>query len=261
MISHTPALGTALAAIVAITGLGDLPAAMASEVEASADRVLRAMGDYLKQSDQFTFRVEELYDVRLEVGAKLQLRRVADVAVVRPDRLYAHSRGDISEERLWLANGRLTMLDVRRAAYATAEVPASIDGALDRLANHYGLTISLADIVYADPYSIMIENVQKGLYLGKHSVRGQSAHHLLFVQDDIDWQVWVADGFVPVPMKVVLTFKKADGHPRLVAWLTDWEFSSRLPASLFDFAAPSWANEMKFEALLEQRKRSPGSGN
>lgn len=252
-ISFRPVLGAA----AALWCLFAVTAGHAAQIEEAAEQALRDMGDYLKRSEQFTFRVEELFDVGLEIGATAQLQTVVDVAVMRPDRIYARSEGDISNEQLWLDGEHLTLLDVRRGIYAKAKVPPTIDAALDHVAERYGLTFSLADLFYADPYAILVQNVETGLYLGRHSVGERTAHHLLFVQDDIDWQLWIDDGFVPVPLKVVITLKTEPASPRLVFWLTRWNFTPKLPKRLFDFEPPVWASEVELENLVERRKRLP----
>ena len=126
-------------------------------------------------------------------------------------------------------------------SYRTSPVPATIDAALDHAAENLDLVAPLADLVYSDPFKILIANVQRGEYLGIQQVRSRSAHHLRFTQEKIDWQIWVADDWEPVPLKVVISYKAAPGHPQFIAWLSDWNFSPYLPDSLFEFSAPAGA--------------------
>jgi len=256
MSSSLAGLRTLLAATFAFALLLGLTPVRAADVEPAADRVLRDMGNYLTQGTQFSLQVEELYDAVLELGPIVQMRATAKVAVRRPDRLRVIKRGDSEDQDLWYDGKQFTLLDVRRGQYGTVEVPPTLDSALDHLAEKYGLTFTLSDLVYPDVYNVLIENVRTGLYLGRSSVRGVSAHHLLFVQEDIDWQLWVADAFASVPLKVVINFKKEPGNPRFMAWLFDWDFSPRLADDVFQFAPPSGSESVDFVEMVGRRVRS-----
>jgi len=212
-------------------------------IDPVAARVLRTMGGYLQHAERFRFRVDEVSDRIEDNGARTQYEVYSDVAVHRPNRLRADSRGDAGREAIFYDGHSLTVMDFQTMDYRRSVVPDSIDAALDYAAQKLGLTAPLEDLVYSDPYKVLIENVQQGEYLGVQQVRGQSAHHLRFTQQTIDWQIWVADNWEPVPLKVVISYKSEPGQPQFIAWLSDWNFSPYLPDSLFDFAAPPGAVE------------------
>ena len=48
---------------------------------------------------------------------------------------------------------------------------------------------------------------------GLHLVRGIQCHHLVFIQDDIDWQIWIENSQTPLPRKMVITSKWLAGGP------------------------------------------------
>ncbi len=51
----------------------------------------------------------------------------------------------------------------------------------------------LAELLYSDVYEGLTKNVQAGFYFGMSEVDGVPCHHLVFVQESIDWQVWIED--------------------------------------------------------------------
>ena len=193
----------------------------------------------------FSFKVDEVADELLPSGAKAQYEIYSDVAVRRPDRIISHSRGDFGEERLFFDGLSLVVMDFQSMRYQRAEVVGGIDGALDHAAEHFDLVAPLADLVYSDPYRVLSENLDSGEYLGIHQVRGRAAHHLRFTQQNVDWQIWVADDREPLPLKVVINYKSEPGQPQFIAWLSGWKFSPYLPDSVFQFTPPDGALEYR----------------
>ncbi|MHC4770813.1 MAG: DUF2092 domain-containing protein, partial [Planctomycetota bacterium] len=78
--------------------------------------------------------------------------------------------------------------------YAVTEVPPVIDDAIDTLFDKYGVSVPLSDLLYEDPYGILIPNVLAGRWVGRHSIDGVPCNHLAFTQELIDWQIWIEDG-------------------------------------------------------------------
>ena len=207
------------------------------------------MGEYLKTADRFTFHIEAYFEEVLETGQKLQYSAITDVAIRRPDRFHVESRGDMANESYFYNGKRITHFDRRHNTYASVDVPATIDTAFDHMAQRYGLTPPLVDLAYKDPYRILIKAVTSGAYIGLSRVRGTTCHHLAFQQDVIDWQVWVEDGWMRVPRKIVITYKKVAGAPQYMAFLSEWDFLPRFPQNLFDFVAPRNAQQVEITPI------------
>ena len=201
----------------------------------------------MKSAKQFTFRADVSFDQVLGSGQKLLYTQSVNVSVRRPDRLQAHVKGDINNKGFWFDGKRITLLDKKLNAYATAEVPADIDAALEHLVDRFGVTAPVSDLVLNDPYPALSKNIQTGSYIGLNEVHGVKAHHLAFTQESIDWQIWIKDdGGKPVPKMLVITYKQVEGSPQFTALLSDWNFSPRLQDSLFTFKAPEKAIRMEF---------------
>ena len=97
----------------------------------------------------------------------------------------------------------------------------------------------------------LTENVQAGTYLGVRSIGGRPCHHLLFTQEEVDWQVWVDAGESPLPRKLVITRKKEPGQPQFSAELSGWDLAPALTETSFDFKAPAGAKPVKMSDLRE----------
>ncbi|UCE88959.1 MAG: DUF2092 domain-containing protein [Pseudomonadota bacterium] len=223
-------------------------------IEPQADSVLKAMSDYLKNAKQFTFRSQVTYDQVRKSGQKITYGRIASVAIRRPNRLHAETAGDLQMDRIWYDGERFTMLDLRQNVYSTVEVPSTIDKALDFMVEKYGVVSPIADVVQSNPYPILVSNVNRGEYLGLHSVRGTRCHHLAFTQDTIDWQIWVEDSGTPAPRKIVITYKNVKSAPQFTAYLEQWDFSPNLSKNLFTFTPPAGALKTDMAPLMEAPK-------
>lgn len=222
-------------------------------IEPRARAILKEMGDYLKTAPAFTFHSEVAYDQVLATGQKLQFGASTDVAVRRPNRLRAERRGDLENRQFWYDGKSVTMLDVNENVYATFAAPPVIDAALDFAMETYRISAPLADLLYTDPYTTLIEKVESGFYAGLHSVGGVRCHHLAFTQKNVDWQIWIEDGKQLVPRKVVITYKNVPGSPQFTAVISKWDFNVRLANRLFVFIAPEGADRVEMEKVTRDK--------
>jgi len=213
------------------------------------DKLLRAMGEYLKTANQLSFHAEITFDDILPSGQKIQSSASNNVVVHRPNRIYADSQGDQGNLRFWYDGENMTLQNESIGVYAKVPVPAVIDDALDHLMEKYEFSPPLVDFIYQDPYNTLIDNVESGFYVGLHNVDGIRCHHLAFVQKNIDWQIWIEDGKQMVPRKLVITYHNEPESPQYIAVLSDWDLDARLSDTLFNNDLISTANLEKIEFL------------
>ena len=219
-------------------------------IDPRTDKLLQAMGDYLKTAKQYSFHAEITFDELLPSGQKIQYAASNDVAVHRPDRIYAEQQSDLGGKRFWYYGKNITLMDVNLGVYATESVPDNIDDAMDHLMEKFGFSPPLVDLVYQNPYDTLIENVEFGFYVGLHNVEGVRCHHLAFVQKYIDWQIWIEDGKHMVPRKLTITYKTVPESPQFTAVLSEWDLDARLPDALFNADLTSTENLEKIEFLV-----------
>jgi hypothetical protein len=215
-----------------------------------AELVLKAMSDYMKSVKQFSFRGKISFDDVLPTGQKIQYSAENQVAIRRPDRVYAEMQGDTGKRRFWFDGKRATLVDGGLGVYTTVDdVPIELGAMMDHLMEKYDFSPPLADLVYPDIYEALIDNVQFGIYVGLHDVEGVRCHHLAFVTKYIDWQIWIEDGLQMVPRKVVITYKALPESPQYTGILTDWDLNARFSDILFDVEMAALANLEKIEFL------------
>jgi hypothetical protein len=193
----------------------------AAAIDPQADKVLRQMSEYLNSLQQFTIHVENTTDVLLKSGHKMQVGSAVDVSVRRPDRMRADIAGDLRSQQLFYDGKSITGRKVNY--YATMEVPSTMEEALDHARESFGLFAPAADLVSKNSYDILTEDVTSGDYIGLHKVHGVECHHLLFTQDEVDWQIWIENSKTPLP-----------------------RLSPKLPDNLFVFVPPDMARKIEF---------------
>ena len=209
-----------------------------SPIEPKADEILRRMSQSLGNAKALRFRAHDMVDQVMDNGQKLQFARTLTVAARRPGAVAVAVKGDTEGVQYAYRDSKLTIVNDRERCYAVQDVPAEIDAMFDFLAERYGITAPLADLLFSDPYAAMTGRVRSGQYLGLHAVGPTPCHHLAFRQDGIDWQIWVEDGAQPVPRKVVITYKELPSQPQFVALLDEWDLAPELPDKTFELEAP-----------------------
>jgi hypothetical protein len=232
------------------TGAGP-PESDAPAIEAKATEALKRMGERLKNATAFRVRSEVTLDKVLPSGQKIQLGRSSDVSVRRPDRLYAASTGDERNLRFWYDGKNMTLHGSKQNLYASFDAPPTLDEALDHGFEKFGLVPPSADLLFSDPYAVLMANVKGAAYVGLHRVGGVRCHHLAFTQEAIDWQIWIEEG-KDVPRKLVITYKEVPASPQFTVVLSDWDETVKLPDSLFVFKPPEGAERIEFLPRAEK---------
>lgn len=196
---------------------------------------LGAMCEFLKVQPAIAFTVELSQEVVYPKGQTVQVNRVMDVVLKRPDKLYAHVVGD-GRDRVFIYDGKTAVrVDLDKKVYAVLEAPATVDGLLTMLEEKYGVIAPLSDFLYSDPCANLIDNVLVGDTLGDHLAAGKSCRHLLFTQKGADWQLWIENGKQPLPRKLVINDKEKMGWPQYSATFVKFDLHPRLTPGLFSY--------------------------
>ncbi len=215
-------------------------------VDPRADQVIKQMSRYLDTLGQFTIHLKNTEDRLTPSGRKVQYESTVDVLVRRPDRLRADIKGDDRLQQFFYDGENLILFGKDKGLYSAAQAPDTLEAALDMAREEYGIVVPAADMVANHAYEILMENVTYGEYLGLHTVSGIPCHHLLFSQDEVDWQLWVEDSKTPVPRKMVITERLVAGGPQFTAHFLNWNLSADLPDEYFIFLPPELAEKIEF---------------
>lgn len=242
-------LAACLPAAVAIAQAPD--AASSTGVEPKADAIFKQACDHLAAAKAFTFVAYDTTDQTLESGHRVQLFTERRVSVRRPNGMHVQSVGDAIHRRAWYDGKALTLLDTLDHVYGVVEAPDTIDKALDFVAEKYGVTIPLADLILSDPYGMTIPAVKSARYVGKHNVHARDCHHLTFQGEHVDWQVWVQADGEPLIRKLVITYRNVPGAPQYIAILEEWNLAASLDDDTFTFKAPDGVTQIAIDPIIK----------
>jgi hypothetical protein len=226
------------------------PPARVREIDAKADPILKQMCDLMDGAKTFHCRVRATMDRPVETGQLAQFHRTSDITAVRPDRLYAVTDSDDGKWSIWYRGRTLTVLDRETNRYATETVPGRTDQMLDYMAEHYDLIVPMADLLAGKTYDALLANVQSGSYVGLHTVGDLTCHHLLFRQENIDWQIWIDAGKQPLPRKLVITYTQEPNQPQYVAVMDNWDLAPAVSEATFTFTLPAGAKSVPMSDLV-----------
>ncbi len=220
------------------------PADTKPAIDPKADELLRRMGDCLAQAQFFSVSAEVWQDIQLGSGQQVQAGRTIELQVRRPNRFHAEVRSTRRNRGLYYDGTTITLLNRAQSFYGSIPAPATLDEALDVACERFGITMPLEDIMVSDPYQSAIRKVTSGTYLGPVTVLGVACEHLAFSLGKVDWQIWIEQGAVPTPRKIVITYKDEEGTPEYTAIFSHWDFQTKLSDFLFNFEPPKGASKI-----------------
>lgn len=222
-------------------------------VDAFATELLERMGEFVQTAEKYTYIVKSVYAETLDDGSPFELDTEVRVAVRRPDRFWVDVRSDEVHNRFLYDGETLQIQHLMANLYATAPAPATIDATLQAMEDKLGVFIPLPELISSAPYEQIMDGVEAVTYLGLDDVDGVTCHHLFVEQETLDAEVWIEDGRVLVPRKLVFNFKNDEGDPTFAALLSDWDFSPHLPDAVFTQGPPLGARRIDLREL-------PGDG-
>jgi hypothetical protein len=222
----------------------------APKIDPKAEQILKQMSEYLAKQPLFGLRVTEYVDELSDEGYPVELVNVRKALVKRPDRILGDVEGDNPNRAFWYDGKTVTVLDRKANVYATTEVSNKIDAMLDYMVNEYDLVLPLVDFLYSNVYDALTEQVESGRYLGLHTLGERKAHHLVFRQVLVDWQIWIDEGEAPLPRKLMIHYKRERGCPRYTVVFEEWNLSPQVKDEAFQFVTPADALKVEFSKVM-----------
>ena len=224
------------------------PPAVTSE---EAKAILMHMADYMSKLTSFSVDVRDNYDSYQKTGQKIDFGETRKITVVRPDRLRIEVEESDGDKQLLIFDGKdLTLSSSPANVYAQTPKPGTIDDAIVFFVRDLHMRLPFAAMLVSDASAEIARRTIRLDYVEKTGIYGAPAHHLAGRTDTVDYQVWVADGNKPLPLRLVLTYPKEKGQPQFRAQFSDWNLSPQVTDGTFAFTAPPGAKKIAFLAQL-----------
>ena len=221
------------------------PADKSGAIDPQAMAALKRMNDYLKTLKAFRINTEVSKDELVDTNMKIQKSASNEIAVQLPDHLYAHMTGDEQNVQFIYDGQTLTLYDAAGKHYASTMAPPTVTRTLDVIRARYGIVLPLADLIEMSAQEDLLQNISAAGYIGTSRVDGVECDHVAIRQPDVDWQVWIEKGEMPLPRKIVITTKTQPTQPQYIATLK-WDTTATIDPDLFTFTPPADAVRIKF---------------
>jgi hypothetical protein len=225
--------------------------AQASAVNPAAVQILKRMTDYVSNLKQFSLHTQSTLEEVLDSGHRIDLDVSANVTLSRPNKLRAERRGDLVDQVFYYDGKTLTLYNPHDKVYATKPAPGTIEELLDFAREDLGLIIPVADLVYRNAFQLLMQEVTLATVVSKTFINDVSCDHLLFSRPGVDFQVWVADGDRPLPMKYVVTDRGNPGWVSVTTISSDWNVAPAVADARFTFIPPQGARSITFMPLIK----------
>lgn len=217
--------------------------------EADAKRILKAMSDYMATQKSISFKFDATLEVVTKDEQKLALASSGTLTLNRPDKIQVTRAGGFADIEMSFDGKTLTILGKNLNVYAQLEVPGTIDNLVDKLRNTYNRPLPAADLLLSNSYDELMGNVIDIKDLGSGVVGGVECDYLAFRTDDVDWQIWIAQGKYPIPYRYVITSKKLSSAPQYTIQTRDWKTGSEVAVTDFSFKNPTKADKVDLKDL------------
>jgi hypothetical protein len=197
------------------------------------------MADFLSKSPRMSVTVHSSYDALQGEGDKVEWNDIREVTLSRPDRLRINTQRSDGARSLLVFDGKeITTFDESSKTYAQASHPGSVDDAVIYFVRDLGMRLPLAVLLMSRLPAELEQRVQSVEYVEKTATLSAPAHHIAGRTATVDFQLWIAEGDRPMPLRAVLTYKEAPGQPQFRAQFSDWNFDGQVPESAFMFKPP-----------------------
>lgn len=212
--------------------------------EADAKRILKSMSDYLAAQKAMSFDFDSNLEIVSTEQQKLALANSGTVTLKRPDKLHVTRAGGFENVEMVFDGKTLTLLGKNTNKYAQIEAPGSIDQLVDVLRDKYHRPVPAADLLMSDPYKQLMPEVTDVKDLGSGVICGVECDHLAFRTQEVDWQIWIAQGNRPYPCRYVITSKKVAGSPQYTVDTWAWKTGGEVTSDGFKLEIPPNAKKL-----------------
>jgi hypothetical protein len=215
----------------------------------SADKILKAMSDYVTSQKNLSVTYDSDVEVITPSLQKIQFASSGRVQLSRPDKLRAARTGGYTDLEIVFDGKTLTVNNKDGNAFAQVESSGSVDQLIDTLRDKYGIAAPGADLLFSQPFDVMMADVIEMAHVGQGVIDGVECEHLAFRNSDTDWQIWIETGAQPIPRKYVITSKAVTGAPQYTLRIKEWK--TEVPADAFSFNAPHGAKKVALGDLAD----------
>jgi hypothetical protein len=153
--------------------------------------------------------------------------------------------GGFADAELYFNGKTLSLFRRDQKIYSKLDIPGTVEHLAGELRDKYQRPLPAADLLSANVFEAMMPDVTDVKDLGTGFIRGIECDHIAFRTDEVDWQIWIAQGDRPYPVRVIFTSKKISGSPQYQIDVTNFKTGNQVSTVDFDFVPPQGAKPVK----------------
>ena len=219
---------------------------------AEAKRMLKAMSDFLGAQKTLSVRFNTVFEVVTPTDQKLGLASTGTATLSRPDKIRFARSGGFADYEILYDGKTLTFLGKNANLYTQIAAPGTVDQLIDVLQDKYNRPLPGADLLMTNSYDELMQDVYDLKDLGSGVINGVECDTLAFRKNDVDWQIWIAQGERPYPCQFVITSKLESSDPQYTIQFADWKFGNDVAADDFAFKNGSNAKEVALKDVQDK---------
>jgi hypothetical protein len=226
-------------------------------VDPAAVAIFEKMSAHVASQKAFKLDVVYSFDMIAGAGQTVTIDGTVQYQVRRPDRLVGRIANDLFARHYFYDGKTLTVVSPEERLFAQAPAKPTIREMLSTAATELGVVLPLSDLFDLGTDASPIKRITSAFVVGSGEINGATADHLAFRDADNDWEIWIARGDKPVPVKVTIIDLHQAERPRHSATIT-WTPLDDVADAAFSFTPDSDHKRIEFAKQPTTQPTTPG---
>ncbi len=232
-------------------------------LEDKAVEILKAASSRLAAARSLSFTAVVTYENPTRLGPPLAYTTKSEVLLARPDKLRVLTMADGPASEFYYDGKTMAAYAPAENLVAVADAPPTVDAALEAAYNSAAIYFPFADVLAADPYKDIAQDLRLAFYVGQSKVvGGVTTDIVVYDSGGVLVQAWIgADDKLPRRLRAI--FANDPLQLRHDLEMSDWKLDPPVPADSFASASAGAANRIQFarpEPRLPEPVKAPQSG-
>jgi hypothetical protein len=254
-------IGAVLGLATAVALQGATPA-FAQAAEAAADappvdpvaiQALKGMASYLASLKTFEIHTQAEVETSLaDTDLTVDLGVEGTYKVSRPDAFYVQFKSDRQVREYYYDGkaGTFTVSVPRQDFFATVSAPSTINAVVDDIYDRYDIALPLADLFYWAREDAPTDGITTAVRVGYAKLGNADTDQFLYQGPDLEWQIWIARGAKPLPLKIAIKSRNDPDRPSYTATL-DWNTAASFAPATFAFRPGAKSTPIRLAAATQ----------